>query len=298
MKDCAPPSGTVSHRPRPSHAVPRRPPPSSALFRCFPLCSAVPRCPLPSPTTPGRPPPSPTVPYLIMSQIVGLVVLPNDGRPGNSRTRMDYVLPSRPVLGAWQSPRGALWGPGRVRTLIIVVRIPSLYGIQIFPRYHKRSSFHRHRPNPIPFFSFSPLSKFFFMAWILLSTLLASCIFPSSTSWGSVVSGMARLMLSVSEMYQYGSFGSKIPTFLVSLLSAAFGTSGKCRRVVHGGPEPSWSTKGGRGPHGPPGPLRSALIHTFSKFTQNVDQGGSGWTRRTRGTITPLGGPGVVFTFC
>ena len=47
-----------------------------------------------------------------------------------------------------------------------------------------------------------------------------------------------------------------------------------------------------------PGPLRSALIHTFGNFTENVDQGGSGWTRRTRGTITPLAGPGVVFTFC
>jgi len=74
--------------------------------------------------------------------------------------------------------------------------------------------------------------------------------------------------------------------------------SGKCRRVVHGGPERSWSTKGGRGPRGPPGPHRSALIHTFGKFTENVDHGGSGWTRGTRGTITPLGGPGVVFTFC
>ena len=30
--------------------------------------------------------------------------------------------------------------------------------------------------------------------------------------------------------------------------------SAKCRRVVHAGPERSWSTKGGRGPHGPPGP--------------------------------------------
>ena len=75
-------------------------------------------------------------------------------------------------------------------------------------------------------------------------------------------------------------------------------TSGKCRSVVQGGPERSLSTKGGRGPRGLPGPLRSALIHTFGNFTENVDQGGSGWTRRTRGTITPLGGPGVVFTFC
>jgi len=76
------------------------------------------------------------------------------------------------------------------------------------------------------------------------------------------------------------------------------GTSGICRRVVQGGPERSWSTKGGHGPRGPPGPLRSTLIHTFGNFTENVDQGGSRWTRRTRGTKTPLVGPGVAFTFC
>jgi len=75
-------------------------------------------------------------------------------------------------------------------------------------------------------------------------------------------------------------------------------SSGKSRSVVQGGPERSWFTKGGRGPHGPPGLLQSALMHTFGNFTENVDQCGSGWTRRTRGTITPLGGPGVVFTFC
>jgi len=39
--------------------------------------------------------------------------------------------------------------------------------------------------------------------------------------------------------------------------------SGKCRRVVHGGPERSWSPKGGRGPRGPPAPYPSTLIHTF-----------------------------------
>ena len=78
-----------------------------------------------------------------------------------------------------------------------------------------------------------------------------------------------------------------LPLCLLSLLCP----SGKCRSVVQGGPERSWSTKGGRGPRGPPGPLWSALIHTFGNFTKNVDQGGSGWTRRTRGTITPLGGP-------
>jgi len=52
--------------------------------------------------------------------------------------------------------------------------------------------------------------------------------------------------------------------------------SGKCRSVVQGGPERSWSTKGGRGPRGPRGPHQSALIHTFGNFTENVDQGGSG----------------------
>jgi len=73
---------------------------------------------------------------------------------------------------------------------------------------------------------------------------------------------------------------------------------GNCRSVVQGGPEHSCSTKGGHGPSGPPDPLRSILIHTFSNFNKSVDQGGSGWTRRTRGTISPLGGPGLVFTFC
>jgi len=43
-------------------------------------------------------------------------------------------------------------------------------------------------------------------------------------------------------------------------------SSGKCRSVVQGGHERSWSTKGGRGPHGPPGPLRSTLIHHESHF--------------------------------
>ena len=46
-----------------------------------------------------------------MSQIVGLVVLPNDGRPGNLRTRTNGILSSRLVPGSWQSPRRALRGP-------------------------------------------------------------------------------------------------------------------------------------------------------------------------------------------
>ena len=68
--------------------------------------------------------------------------------------------------------------------------------------------------------------------------------------------------------------------------------------MVQGGPEPSWSTKGGRGPRGPPDPLPSILIHTFSNLYKNGDQGGSGLNRRTRGTITPIAGPELVFIFC
>jgi len=98
-----------------------------------------------------------------------------------------------------------------------------------------------------------------------------------------------------------GRIGRLAPIIRRAIIEGAGGRSppsGKCRSVVQGGPESSWSTKGGRAHCGPPGPLRSALIHTFVNFTENVDQGGSGWTRRTRGTITPLGGPGVVLAFC
>ena len=68
-----------------SPVVPRRPPPSSAVFRCFPLFSVVFRFSPPSPGVLHHP-------YKNMTQIVGLVVLPNDGRPGNSRTRTDGIL--------------------------------------------------------------------------------------------------------------------------------------------------------------------------------------------------------------
>ena len=77
---------------------------------------------------------------------------------------------------------------------------------------------------------------------------------------------------------------SRAHTPLVFTSSSA---SGKCHCMVHGGPERSWSTKGGCGPRGPPGPIWSILIHTFWKFTENVDHGGSGRTRRTSRTITP-----------
>ena len=84
-------------------------------------------------------------PYKNMSQIVGLVVLPNDGRPGNSRTRTDDILSSRPVIFSscptsrnerrgWTTfcrpvssralgspPAGPYGGPGRLRTLPIIV---------------------------------------------------------------------------------------------------------------------------------------------------------------------------------
>ena len=111
---------TVPHRPPPSPAVPCRPPPSppsSAVFHCFPcfpLFSAIPCRHLPSPNLhchPRHPRPSSTVPYRNMSQMVGLALLPDHCRPGNSRMRTDYVLPSLPVPGSWQSPRRALGGP-------------------------------------------------------------------------------------------------------------------------------------------------------------------------------------------
>ena len=114
-----------------SPVVPCRPPPSSVVFRFFP----------PSPAVPRRPPPSSTTPYKNMSQIVGLVVLPNDGRPGNLRTRTDGILSSRPVIfsscptsrnerrgrttfcrpvssrALGSPPAGPYGGPGRLRTL-------------------------------------------------------------------------------------------------------------------------------------------------------------------------------------
>jgi len=106
-----------------------------------------------------------------------------------------------------------------------VVCIPSSFGIQICPWYHKRLSVHWHTPNPIPFISFLPLSKFLLMSWISSLTLLACCISPSSLSRNSVVSNMSRLISSVSGISQYRSFGSKIPRYGVSLLSSAVGRS-------------------------------------------------------------------------
>lgn len=70
-----------------SAAIPHRLPLFSVIFRCFLPSSAVPRHPL-SP---------PTVPYKYISQIVGLVILPNDGGPANSRTRTATILSSPPL---------------------------------------------------------------------------------------------------------------------------------------------------------------------------------------------------------
>jgi len=108
---------------------------------------------------------------------------------------------------------------------IRVVHISSLFDIQIFTWYHKSPSFHWHSPNAIPFISSLSLSKFILMFWISSSTLLAFSISPSSLSRNSVVSNMSSLISSVSGISQYRSFGSKIPTFRVSLLSQAVGRS-------------------------------------------------------------------------
>src|SRR6195952_2654979 len=107
---------------------------------------------------------------------------------------------------------------------IRVVLIPSLFGIHIFPWYHKRSSFHWHSPSAIPFLSFSFASKFFLMAWISVSFLLAPWILPRSLSWNSASSSASILISSFSGKSQH-SLGSRIPTFLVSLLSPAVGRS-------------------------------------------------------------------------
>jgi len=84
---------SVRPGPGPGRTTLCRPPSSSGVFRCFP--------------------PPPAVLYLKLSRIVKLVVH-NDGRPGSSRTRADYLVPSRLVRGSWQSPRRALPGPWTV----------------------------------------------------------------------------------------------------------------------------------------------------------------------------------------
>jgi len=67
------------------------------------------------------------------------------------------------------------------------------------------------------------------------------------------------------------------------------GPSAKCKNH-------SWSTKGGYGPPGLPGPPWSTLIHIFGKISKSVDQSRSEWTRLTTGTTTPLGVPGAFKT--
>ena len=58
------------------------------FFHCFP----------PSPAVYHHLLLSPTVPYQNQSQIVGLVILPDDGSPGNSRKRTDGILWSGPIV--------------------------------------------------------------------------------------------------------------------------------------------------------------------------------------------------------
>ena len=141
-----------------SHAV-RRLPLFSVVFRFFPPSPAVPRRPPSSPAVLHHPLPSPITSYKHMSRIVGFVVLPNDDRPGNSRTRTDGILSSRPVIfsscptnrserrgrttfcrsvssrALGSPPAGPYGGPARLRTLIgrllfktIVDKIESVRG--------------------------------------------------------------------------------------------------------------------------------------------------------------------------
>jgi len=114
---------------------------------------------------------------------------------------------------------------GSLCLAIRAVRIPSSFGIQIFPWYQKRPSFHWHSPSATPFISFLPPSKFLLTSWISASSLLAFCISPSFLSRNSVLSNMSSLISSVSGLSQYRSFGCKIPTFRLSVLSPAVGKS-------------------------------------------------------------------------
>src|ERR1700712_5211985 len=124
---------------------------------------------------------------------------------------------------------------------IRVVLIFLSFGIHIFPWYHKRSSFHLHSPSAIPFISFSFPSTCFLMAWISVSFVLAFCISPSSLSWNSAISIALILISSSFGMSQY-SLGSRIPTFLVSLLSPAVGRS-PARLVRASGFPPSFPSR-------------------------------------------------------
>ena len=97
---CRPP--TVPHRPPPalvllpSSANPPsscRPPPSPVVLPSPAVLSH--RRP---PTVLRHPLLSPITLYKNMSQIVRLVVLPNHGHPGNSRTKTDGIVLSHPVI--------------------------------------------------------------------------------------------------------------------------------------------------------------------------------------------------------
>ena len=60
-----------------------------------------------------------------MSYLAGPAVRHKDGRPAVSRTGVDRILPSRPVQGAWQSPRRALRGPRTVENTDFM-KVPTL----------------------------------------------------------------------------------------------------------------------------------------------------------------------------
>jgi len=104
---------------------------------------------------------------------------------------------------------------------------------------------------------------------------VAVLCYRQSSGPGSCAPGYCTMWLddrsvrSVSS--QSGALVAVLPPSYFYLIA-----SGKCRRVVQGHPECSWSTRGGCGPRGPPDPLRSILIHTFSKFYQKC---GLGWIR-------------------
>ncbi|PWW77838.1 hypothetical protein C7212DRAFT_342475 [Tuber magnatum] len=57
------------------------------------------------------------IPHVNLPYLAGPDVLYNDCRPEVSWTRVDRILPSRPVQGSWQSPRRPYGGPGPLRTL-------------------------------------------------------------------------------------------------------------------------------------------------------------------------------------
>src|ERR1700712_2762798 len=97
------------------------------------------------------------------------------------------IVSSADKLGVFAMPPCPACG-GSWCLEIRVVLIPSLFGIHIFPWYHKRSSFHWHSPNAIPFLSF--WSWCLEIRVVLIPSLFGIHIFPwyhkrSSFHWHS-----------------------------------------------------------------------------------------------------------------